>query len=82
MKGYKIPLLRTPIQEKIPLNTPLKETQKFRKEMLEKRTIEKVWQHKDQYAQKQFLSNLFLLRKKDWGYRPLICTSKWKVCRL
>ena len=44
VKGYKIPLLRTPVQEKIPLNTSLKENQ-F-KEMFEKGAIKKVSQHK------------------------------------
>ena len=29
MEGYKFPLLRTPVQKKIPLNTPLKENQNF-----------------------------------------------------
>ena len=43
-EGVKIPLLRRPVQEKIPLNTPLKENQKFlvekeMKEMLEKGAI-------------------------------------------
>ena len=40
--------------------------------MLEKGAIKKVSQHKDQHAQNQFLSNLFLVRKKDDGYRPAI----------
>ena len=71
VKGYKIPLLRTPVQEKIPLNTPLKENQKFLvekeiKEMFEKGAIKNVSQHKDQHAQNQFLSNLFLVKKR-WG---------------
>ena len=77
MKGYKIPLLKKPVQEKISLNTPLKENQKFLvekeiKEMLEKGAIKKVLQHKDQHVQNQFLSNLFLVRKKDGGYRPVV----------
>ena len=29
VKGYKIPLLKTPVQEKIPMNTSLKDNQKF-----------------------------------------------------
>ena len=43
VKGYKIPLLKTPVQENIPLNIPLKK---------------KVSQNKDQHAQNQFLRNL------------------------
>ena len=43
VKGYKIPLLKTLVQENIPLNIPLKK---------------KVSQNKDQHAQNQFLSNL------------------------
>ena len=76
VKGYEIPLLRTPVQEKIPLNTPLKENQKFLvekqiKEMFEKGAIKNVSEHKDQHAQNQFLSNLFLV-KKGGGYRLVI----------
>ena len=41
------------------------------KEMLKKGVIKKVSQHKDQHAQNEFLSNLFLARKKDGGYRPV-----------
>ena len=44
VNGCKIPLLRTPVQEKIPLNTSLKENQI--KEMFEKGAIKKVSQHK------------------------------------
>ena len=44
VNGYKIPLLRTPVQEKIPLNTSLKENQI--KEMFEKGAIKKVSQRK------------------------------------
>ena len=63
-KGYKIPLLRTPVQAKICLNTPPKENQQFLvkeeiKEMLEKGPIKKVSQHKDQ----QFFS----CNEKKWG---------------
>ena len=34
--------------------------------------MKKVSQHKDLHAQNQFLSNLFLIRKKDVGYCPVI----------
>ena len=34
--------------------------------------IKKVSQHKDHHAQNQFLSNLFLVSKKDEVYRPAI----------
>ena len=40
--------------------------------MLEKRKIKKVSQHKYQHAQNQFLSNLFLVRKKDRGCRLVL----------
>ena len=42
------------------------------KEMLEKGAIEKVSQHKGQHAQNKFLSYVFLLRKKDGDYCPVI----------
>ena len=68
MRGYKIPLLRAPVQEKIPLNTPLKEYQKFLVEKESKQgAIEKVSKHKDQHAQNQFLSNLIFCKEKRWG---------------
>ena len=72
VKGYKIPLLRTPIQEKVPLNTPLNKNQKFLvekeiKEMLETGAIENFSQHKDQHVQNQTLRNIFPVRKKRWG---------------
>ena len=77
VEGYEIPLLRTPVQEKIPLNTHLKENLKFllekeMKETLEKEAIKKVSQHEDQHAQNQFLSNRFLVRNKYGSYRPVI----------
>ena len=76
VKGYTIPLLRTTVQDKTPLNKPLKRKSELSsgkeiKEMLEKGAIKKLSQHID--AQNQFLSNFFLLvRKKDGGYRPVI----------
>ena len=42
------------------------------KGILKKGAIKKVSQHKDQHAQNQFLSNFFLLGKKDDGNRPVI----------
>ena len=69
VKGYKIPLLRTTVQEKISLNTSLKETQKFllekeMKEMLEKGAIKKVSQHKDQHSQNSQHSQSFSCKEK------------------
>ena len=77
MKGSKILLLRTPAQEKVLLNTSSNENKKFLvekgiNEMLEKRAVKKVCQHKDQHSQSQFLSNLFLVMKKDLGYRAVL----------
>ena len=69
-------MLRTPAQEKIPLNTPLKENQKF---LVEKETIEmlekgaiKVSLQKDQLSQNRFLSNLFVVKKNGWDYQRVI----------
>ena len=42
------------------------------KEVLKKGAIKNISQHRDQYAQNQFLNYLFLVRKKDRGYRPVI----------
>ena len=40
--------------------------------MLEEEAIEQVLQHKHPHAQNQLLRNLFLVRKKDGVYRPVI----------
>ena len=77
MKGCKILLLRTPAQKNVPLNTSLNENKKFLlekgiNEMLEKRVVKKVCHDKDQHSQSQFLRNLFLVMKKDLGYRAVL----------
>ena len=70
-------MLRTPAQEKVPLNTSSNENKKFLvekgiNEMLEKRAVKKVCQHQDQHFQSQFLGNLFPVMKEDLGYRAVL----------
>ena len=72
VEGIKIPFLRRPRQHKVPKqirHTP-SEHQRIKEEvekMLRKGAIEKA-----KPTQKQFISNLFLVPKKDGGTRPVI----------
>ena len=72
VKVYKIPLLRTPIPEKLPLNTPLKENQKF---LVEKRDQRNVGEgsNKENLATKRLacsksiFEQSFSSKEKRWG---------------
>ena len=72
VKAYTIPFIKIPFQLKIPNST--KVSKKYiglvdlkLKEMLRKGAIKRT-----QPVQGKFLSNLFLAREKDGGYRPVI----------
>ena len=72
VKGHKIPFIKIPFQRKIPNFTKMNKKQIALvdvelKEMLKKGTIMGA-----QLGQGEFLSNLFLVGKKDGGYRPVI----------
>ena len=72
VKGYKIPFHSTPFQSKIPSQPNVSRggeelVKPEVKEMLKKAAIRKV-----QPSQGEFVSNLFLLKKKDVGQRPVI----------
>lgn len=75
-QGYRIPLHKTPIQGK-PLNqTSMSRVQKLLvdqeiAEMLKKGAILNV-----NHVNGEFLSNLFLVPKKDEGNRPVINLKK------
>ena len=73
VKGYKIPLLRTPVQEKIPLNTLVKENQKF---LVEKEIIKKVNKEslvtQRSACPKSIAEQSFSCKEKDGGYRLVI----------
>ena len=72
VKGYKIPFHSKPFQSKIP-SQPIASREKEElvklevKEMLKKRAIRKV-----QPSKTGFVNNLFLVKKKDGGQRPVI----------
>ena len=71
VRGYKIPFIKIPFQQKIPDFTRMKKKEIALmdlelKEMLRKGAIKRT-----QPAQGEFLSNLFLLGQKDGGYRPV-----------
>ena len=72
VQGFEIPFLENPVQEKSP-NPPVlnqEQTKLVReelKEMLLRGAIQPVWPCKNQY-----LSNLFLVSKRDWCNRPVI----------
>ena len=91
VKGYQIPFTNLPVQEKPPNTIKMSEQQSLLvdqkiSELLEKGAIQRA-----EATQEEFLSNLFLVGKKDGGHRPVInlkklntfiltSTSKWKVC--
>ena len=95
VKGYQIPFLSQPLQQLLPreIHLNLKEKSVVAEEignLLRKVAIEKVHMKKVS-AKSQFMSNLFLLKKKDGGNRPVINLknlnqyiphhhSKWKAC--
>ena len=72
VKGYTIPLIKIPFQQKIPNFTRMNKKQialvdlKF-KEMLRKETTKIT-----QPVKGEFLSNFFLVGKKDEGFFPAI----------
>ena len=90
VKGYRIPFIKITFQRKIPNFTKMNQKQIALvglelKEMLRKEEI-----MRNQSAQEEFLSNLFLVGKKGGGYHPAInlkCStssflfsiSKWKA---
>ena len=72
VKSYRIPFIKIPFQRKIPNFTKMNKklitlVDLELKEMLRKGPIMRI-----QLAQGEFLSNLFLVGKKDGGYRPVI----------
>ena len=76
MKGYQIPFLPQPRQQQLPseIHLNLKEKSVVAEEignLLKKVAIEKVHMKKVS-AKIQFVSNLFLVKKKDGGNKPVI----------
>ena len=72
VKGYRIPFIKIYFQQKIPNFTRMNKKQIALvnlelKEMLRKGAVKRT-----QPAQREFLSNLFLVGKKDRGFRPVI----------
>ena len=80
MKGYQILFLSQPLQQQLPreIHLNLKEKSVVAEEignLLKKVAIEKVHMKKVS-AKSQFVSNLFLVKKKDGGNRPVINLKK------
>ena len=76
VKGYQIPFLSQPLQQLLPreIYLNLKEKSVVAEEienLLRKVAIEKVHMKKVS-AKSQFVSNLFLVKKKDGANRPVI----------
>ena len=72
VKGYRIPFIKIPFQQEIPNFTKMNKKQIALvdlelEEMLRKGAITRT-----QPAQREFLSNLFLVGEKEGGYRPVI----------
>ena len=71
VQGSKIPFSRTPFQHTLPQTTRVNQEERLLinseiQEMLRKGAIQQV-----QPEPRQFLSNLFLMDKKDRGHRPV-----------
>ena len=76
VKGYRIPSLSRPLQQQLPreIHLNLKEKSVVVEEienLLKKVAIEKVHMKKV-FAKSQFVSNLFPVKKRDGGNRPVI----------
>ena len=66
--GYKIPLLNTPIQKKLPIqNLSQQQVQLVTNELQD--LLRKGAIHKSSHCDGEFLSNVFLVAKKDGGQR-------------
>ena len=72
VKGYKIPFIKIPFQRKIPNFTKMNKKQIALVDLELKEMLKKGAIMRTQPAQGEFLSILFLMGKKDGGYRPVI----------
>ena len=72
IKGYKIPLLKTPIQDKTPPIPHMSKAQKNLVEIEIETMLRKGAICRTNHAAGEFISNLFLVEKKDGGQRPVI----------
>ena len=72
VKGYKIPFIKIPFQRKIPNFTKMNKKQIALVDLELKEMLKKGAIMRTQPAQGEFLSNLFLVRKKDGDYCPVI----------
>lgn len=70
--GYQIPLISKPVQNQEPYPLVTKSDEMILvdqevKELLKKGAIQEV-----SFCQNQFLSSIFLVKKKDTGFRPVV----------
>ena len=72
VKGYKIPFIKIPFQRKIPNFTKMNKKQIALVDLELKEMLKKGAIMRTQPARGEFLNNLFLVGKKDGGYRPVI----------
>ena len=72
VKGYRVPLIKIHFQQKTPNFTKMSQKQIALVDLELKEMLTKGAIRRTQPAQGEFLSNLFLVGKKDRGYRPVI----------
>ena len=72
VKGYRIPFIKIPFQWKIPNFTKMSQKQVALVDLELKEMLRKGAIMRTRPAQGEFLSNLFLMGKKDGDYRPVI----------
>ena len=70
--GYTIPFIKISSQQKIPNFTRMNKKQIALVDLELKKILQKGTIKRTQPVQGEFLSNLFLVGKKDGGYRPVI----------
>ena len=93
MKGYQIPFTNLPVQEKPPNAIKMSEQHSMLVDQETSNLLEKRAIQRSETAKEEFLSNIFLVGKKDGENCPVInlkktiqkrhssctSTSKWRV---
>ena len=80
VKGYKIPFHSKPFQSKIPSQPIVSREGDELLELEVKKMLKKGAIRKVQPSKWEFVSNIFLVKKKDWDQRPAINLKQLNAC--